>query len=302
MDERDNNGPLMSIGAVSRATSIPTNTLRTWERRYGFPEPTRSAGGQRLYPPSVVPRLRLIQRALKLGHRPKQVMTLSVDALRALMDPAPEAWVPPGQTPEVSVDRWMVAVEELDGPSFENLLDAECSSLGLMAFVTHRVGPFAQAVGDRWEHGELEVYQEHFASQRLIGFLTRQWRSMSDLSTGATVVCSTLPGERHILGLHMAACVVALHGARIVFLGDDAPEADIALAARRSNAEAVLISVSIHARTSGAAAQLEALKRHLPAGLDVVVGGGGAPDGVDGVLHLKGLDALGEWAARSVAG
>ncbi len=304
MDDGERSGPSMTIGAVSRATGVPTNTLRTWERRYGFPKPGRSTGGQRLYSPDVVPRLRLVARALALGHRPGQIMRLSEGELLALIDPQHDSAPDPGQATDAVVERWTAAIKSLDGPLFEALIDAEASILGLLPFLTKRVGPFTRSVGERWLSGELEVYQEHFATQRLEGFLTRQWRAMSDLATGPAVVCSTLPGERHILGLHMAACVLALHGYRVIFLGGDAPEADIAIAANQCRAVAVAISVSEHARPSGAEAQLEALLRHLDDGVTVVVGGGGAPQGVSGVLYRSDLNQLADWArARSsVAG
>lgn len=38
---------------------ISTSTLRTWERRYGFPRPVRSAGGHRQYALSEIEALRL---------------------------------------------------------------------------------------------------------------------------------------------------------------------------------------------------------------------------------------------------
>jgi len=41
-----------SIAAVERDTGLAKDTLRVWERRYGFPAPARDANGERLYPPS----------------------------------------------------------------------------------------------------------------------------------------------------------------------------------------------------------------------------------------------------------
>lgn len=35
--------------AVSQETGIPANTLRSWERRYGFPTPSRGDGERRIY-------------------------------------------------------------------------------------------------------------------------------------------------------------------------------------------------------------------------------------------------------------
>ncbi|MGA9746081.1 MAG: DICT sensory domain-containing protein [Nocardioides sp.] len=39
----------LTIGELSAQTGVPQATLRTWESRYGFPEPQRLAGGHRRY-------------------------------------------------------------------------------------------------------------------------------------------------------------------------------------------------------------------------------------------------------------
>ena len=57
-------GARLSIGALSRATGIPVETLRTWENRYGYPVPERKPSGHRVYALASVPRLRRIAEAL----------------------------------------------------------------------------------------------------------------------------------------------------------------------------------------------------------------------------------------------
>ncbi|MCK7493491.1 MAG: MerR family transcriptional regulator [Comamonadaceae bacterium] len=37
---------------MERDTGLSKDTLRVWERRYGFPLPGRDALGERTYPPS----------------------------------------------------------------------------------------------------------------------------------------------------------------------------------------------------------------------------------------------------------
>jgi DNA-binding transcriptional MerR regulator len=59
---------------LSRATRIPVETLRTWERRYGFPVPERKPSGHRVYPLGAVTRLRRIAEVLSLGHRAAEVV------------------------------------------------------------------------------------------------------------------------------------------------------------------------------------------------------------------------------------
>src|SRR5678815_1286064 len=49
---------LLSIGALSAATGIPAETIRSWERRYGFPAAGRKPSGHRVYDLATVLRLR----------------------------------------------------------------------------------------------------------------------------------------------------------------------------------------------------------------------------------------------------
>ena len=48
----------LSIAAVERDTGLSKDTLRVWERRYGFPMPERDTLGERSYPFGQVERLR----------------------------------------------------------------------------------------------------------------------------------------------------------------------------------------------------------------------------------------------------
>lgn len=70
------------IGAVSRLTGIPTDTLRMWERRYGVVEPTRTEKGGRLYSQEDVTRLTLIKTLVDRGHAIGTVARLSDADLR----------------------------------------------------------------------------------------------------------------------------------------------------------------------------------------------------------------------------
>ena len=115
---------------------------------------------------------RVLQKALASNLvRPDEAMRLSEGELLALIDPQHDSAPDPGQATDAVVERWTAAIKSLDGPLFEALIDAEASILGLLPFLTKRVGPFTRSVGERWLAGELEVYQEHFATQRLEGFL-----------------------------------------------------------------------------------------------------------------------------------
>src|SRR5579883_3481400 len=90
MDDRN-----ATISTVERETGLSKDTLRVWERRYGFPRPTRDRHGERTYPPEQVEKLRVISRLLDRGLRPGQLVSVPLaeltDRFGALRPPAAEA-------------------------------------------------------------------------------------------------------------------------------------------------------------------------------------------------------------------
>ena len=99
------NGPMpgaslsLSIAAVERDTGLSKDTLRVWERRYGFPTPQRDAQGERLYSFEQLEKLRLIKRLLDAGHRPGRVVAQPTAHLQQLIDQLSQPFTPPHAAP-----------------------------------------------------------------------------------------------------------------------------------------------------------------------------------------------------------
>ena len=219
-------GPLLSIGALSRAAGIPVQTLRTWESRYGFPDAVRRPSGHRVYPVAVVARLRRVAEAIARGHRAGQVVAASDDELAALLQVAPQR--SPDAPPDDGVDGLLRAVIAFDSESLQRLLLPDWARLGPVAFLTRRIGPLVVAVGAAWEDGRLDVGHEHFLTER-VGDLLRSLRlPFEDRASGPVIVLATLPGETHGLGVQMAALVLAAAGLQVLSLGTEVPTPQIA--------------------------------------------------------------------------
>jgi DNA-binding transcriptional MerR regulator len=60
-------GPTLSATEFARLTGVSRERLRTWERRHGFPEPVRAAGGARRYALADVSRSIAVRRAVDTG-------------------------------------------------------------------------------------------------------------------------------------------------------------------------------------------------------------------------------------------
>ncbi len=72
---------LYKIGAVSKITNIPVDTLRIWERRYSAVVPIRSENADRLYKSSDINRLTLLKMLVDKSHSIGTVANLSNDEL-----------------------------------------------------------------------------------------------------------------------------------------------------------------------------------------------------------------------------
>jgi methanogenic corrinoid protein MtbC1/DNA-binding transcriptional MerR regulator len=304
--EESEPGAMLSIGALSRATAIPATTLRTWERRYGYPAAQRKPSGHRLYPSSTVPRLRLIAAALASGHRAAEVLTATDAALHEMLQSLPEAARPvaaafPIAASGIDGNDLLDAVRRFDGPLLTRLLSHAWTRLGPLRFCRESIGPLLVEIGARWATGRLDVQHEHFAAERLTDVLRSLRLPYEDRASGPLVVLVTLPGEQHGLGLQMVALLLAVAGYRAALLGTDVPTDQIAQAARTMHARAVGVSISEASNPRSTRPRLTALRADLPRRMTVLAGGSGAPalPPGRGITVMRDLAELDAWARRT---
>jgi len=292
---------MLSIGALSRATGIPIETLRTWERRYGFPVPVRKPSGHRVYPLYSVSRLRRIAAALARGHRASQTVSASDSELAALLKVTTSVM---GNS-AVSVDMQAVdyssllrLVASFDAETLTRTLTADHLHLGTLDFLRTRIAPLVRMVGEEWAAGRLQIHHEHFLSER-VGDLLRALRlPLEAWSNGPLVVCVSLPGEEHGLGLQMVALLLASAGCRLVYLGTEVPPPQIAILTKDLNVRVVAVSISVANRGEVMNAHLEQLRQLLPRRVTLLVGGDGAPSPRAGITIIQDLSALDAWGRR----
>ena len=122
----------LDIAEVARETGVGKDSLRAWERRYGFPSPQRNALGERAYTQAEVDRLRSIQRLLLAGLRPGKVVGLPPDALEALLarDPIPAASIDPADPHGEGVESALAALQAQDMAALRRLLSQTLARLG----------------------------------------------------------------------------------------------------------------------------------------------------------------------------
>ncbi|NOT32691.1 MAG: MerR family transcriptional regulator [Candidatus Eisenbacteria bacterium] len=291
----------LSIGALSRATQIPAETLRTWERRYGSPIPERKPSGHRLYSATQVERLRRVTRLLALGHRPGDILGLpsdELDRMLSIADPE-EAATPDQRSIEFgreslarSLAAALKAASDLDREALVRELRASWVRLGPLRFLEDFAGPFMSEIGMAWRSKALEVRHEHFASACLSGFLREVREPFDHTARGPRLAVATLSSDTHEGGLLMLSTLLAYRGYRVLYLGCDNPVEQIAAAATTRGIEIVAISISAAAPRRRTSAAVGRLRRMLPHRMPLWIGGAGAPVPPKGVERFENLEAL----------
>jgi methanogenic corrinoid protein MtbC1 len=297
----------LSIAAVERDTGLSKDTLRVWERRYGFPTPERDTLGERSYPFGQVERLRTIKRLLDAGHRPGRVVPMAPDDLERLAatmgvpavtrDAAPAVPDPP------ELGGFLDALSRNDVEGLRRLLARALSRVGLGHFVLDVVAPLNVQVGEAWMQGRLEVFQEHLYTESVQVVLRNALHHLPPAGAGRPrVLLATVTGEPHGLGLLMAEAVLALEGCRCVSLGVQTPVWDIVRAAIALDAEVVALSYTGCTNPNGVIDGLTELRTKLPPTIDLWAGGSApvlqrrAIDGVRVIPTLQRVSAaLAEW-------
>jgi DNA-binding transcriptional MerR regulator len=300
---------MLSIGALSAATGISVETIRSWERRYGYPVAERKPSGHRVYDLDTVARLRLISDALGRGHRAAEVVSASESALESLLVALPgvssDRRLPPSVetiSATSEAEEHMTTIRTFDGTRLKRSFQADWARLGPLGFVQHRAAPLLREIGDAWAAGTLDVRHEHFASACLGDFLRTARLPLDDRATGPLMALATLPGEQHGLGLQMSAVVCAAAGWRALILGTDTPIAQVAALAREAPVAAVAISCA-EPRRRQTAEQIRYLRRRLPRAIPLLVGGSGAPvaSSTAGVIVMTDLVTLDQWLHERAA-
>lgn len=275
---------LLSIGDICSETGLSADVVRVWERRYGFPVPVRLPSGHRRYRQGDLYRLRLMAEAVAQGHRPSVVARSSEEALKRLLVPAGDP----------RVDALFEAAAAMDTERMRTLLREALDGLDWRPFLQQVVSPLLDRVGMAWADGSLGVHQEHLVSEVLEDFL-RELRLGCQPGPGrGAVLLATLPGERHRLGLLMAALAYAATGLRTELLGVDLPVASIAQAARTLKVDRVAVGLSIQSAGETSRRLLLDLKERLPPGCRLLIGGQGAARTrrIEGVDRLLGLEVV----------
>jgi MerR family transcriptional regulator, light-induced transcriptional regulator len=297
----------MSIAAVERDTGLSKDTLRVWERRYGFPAPARDAFGERAYPLEQVDKLRAIKRLLDAGQRPRRIVAMELPTLLTMGETLSPTVGRKSISHSAELDVYMAFIKSHDTRGLRLALAQTGERRGAAALVCDVIAPLNAMVGDAWVCGQLAVFEEHLYTQSVQVVLHNAITNGPGVPVAARprVMLTTFPQEPHGLGLLMAEVMLSLEGCVCVSLGTQTPVWDIVQAATAQNADVVALSVTGSQNTKDVLRSLKELRQQLPSSVEMWVGGSNPVitrkpvDGVTALTDLRSIEAsVVAWRAR----
>jgi DNA-binding transcriptional MerR regulator len=246
--------PRYPIRAVVRFTGIPAATLRSWERRYGFPSPARNATSRRFYTGADLEAIRWLKAQAGLGLSIGQAVqwyrrghaggATPIESGRIEQMPdVPSAKVAGRDSDPASLVRQILGIAtDYDERAIEDVLASAFGQYPPDSVLLEVMTPVLDEVGECWARGALPVTAEHFIAnlfrRRLLNLLGQQ----PVLASAPSVVLACVAGEEHELGLLMLAVFLRWAGVQPLYLGASVPLADLLICLRQTGATVLCLS------------------------------------------------------------
>ncbi len=236
-----NDEPLYNIGVVARMTGISMATLRAWERRYDFPEASRTSGGHRLYSERDILRLQWVKNRIDDGMQTAQ----SINALRhqeatghviqmgrGFVEALPKSEEQPQKVHGDIFEQYRSGLAEAliqrNSIRADRIIAEALSSSIPDDIILELIAPTIAYMGDLWEQGNLNVATEHMATNYLRHRLLMWMLSGPPPLQIKPIVLACGPDEWHEGSLLIMGALLRRRRYPVAYLGQAVPFEDLA--------------------------------------------------------------------------
>jgi DNA-binding transcriptional MerR regulator len=245
-------GAPLTISSVSVLLGIPIPTIRSWERRYGFPTPARTNGKHRRYSMDEVELLRALRDEITRGHPAREAVSL---VRRGRAAPADQR--------DAHVDEFLAAAMQIDAAGLRRTLDLAAEVMGAETAIRDVALPAMREMGSRWKAGTCDIANEHLATEAVRVWLARLSAMAPSPFRPASIVLACGPKDLHSVGLEAFGVLLGRRGWSVRALGPLTPAASLVTAIRAADACAAVVT-SQRGVTRRAAVEAVAAAAALP--------------------------------------
>jgi DNA-binding transcriptional MerR regulator/methylmalonyl-CoA mutase cobalamin-binding subunit len=245
--------PAFNLKVVVQETGLKPDTLRVWERRYGLPQPQRSAGRHRLYSQQDIDTLKWlvarqneglsISRAVALwrqleaeGQKPLEQEPQTAPVFKPALAPTV------GQTLIELREAWIAACMAFDEQMAAHMLTQAFALYPPEVTCTELLLPALADIGAGWFQGHYTVQQEHFASALAARRLEALLAATPAPTRPGRFLVGCPPQEEHTLGLLMLSLFLRRQGWDVIYLGANVPIAQLETTIAATKPQLVILS------------------------------------------------------------
>jgi MerR family transcriptional regulator, light-induced transcriptional regulator len=235
------NAPIFNTKAVARETSVPPDTFRAWERRYGVPRPQRTPGGHRLYSERDMAVIRWLRDRTDEGMNISHAVMLLTSVMEEVPQPAANT---EARALDRMVDELVTALTSFDSTGAERIVGEAFALYPFEDVLLELVQPAMIEVGERWHRGEINVASEHYATEFVRRKLASLLHVFDNNASRETIVVGCAPQELHDMGILFASLFLIRRGWHVVYLGPQVPLADLLETVEKVKPALVCLSAS----------------------------------------------------------
>ena len=218
-----------SMAQVEALSGIKAHTLRIWERRYNFLNPSRTETNIRFFSDLQLIQLVNFGILLRNGHKISKVEKMSQDQIHELVDQILSLSKDNvDQKGKEDIQSLTLAMLSMDEMKFNEIFKAHIIRKGLLGTVRDLIYPFLHHIGILWNTQKTMPAQEHFISC----LIRKKIISAIDMIPhppvqAKKIIFFLLEDEHHEIGILLASFIAAERGYKVYYLGQNVPSENI---------------------------------------------------------------------------
>ncbi len=237
MDDQINS---YNLKAVVMETGLKPVTLRAWERRYGLPEPKRTAGKHRLYSQRDIDMLKWLLARQREGISISQAVTIwrnmEADGQDPLVAASPvSGFAATATLPEAIGEQlaelrqaWVDACRAFDEGRIDQIMTQAFSRFPTEVVCLEILQKGLATIGLGWYEGNVTVQQEHFASAQALRRLEMLVAAQPPATRSERILVGCAPKDTHTFSSLMLTFLLRRFGWDVIYLGADVPTEQLA--------------------------------------------------------------------------
>lgn len=241
--------PSYNIKAVAQMVGVLPVTLRAWERRYGFPSPSRGGQGYRLYSEHDLQTLRWLKSQLDSGVNIGQAAQQLHQMQQTGKDPVSDEHLRNGQSLSLAdlSTRLLANLKQYNSQSAVDVLRQGLTLYGIEEVFSGLFDPIITQA----EASGLEGIAFSTDQQYIIEFFHEQLLSLLAVTIkpfrAGAVIAGCMPGEFHQLSLLMLVIMLRMRGWNVIYLGANTTIDRMDELVRSLNPKLLVFSASVKA-------------------------------------------------------